>query len=109
MIGLAISPERSAVEDAIDAHRCDVVNDDVIDVTWLNQLCDGAGEPLPRTRALTAILLEMGYSRISKNKVKIYKTTKNHYVWFKGDEAAALEAVKRFHKDVEIGSDDCPF
>ena len=109
MLNLAISPERSIVEDAIDLNRCDVINDTVVDVTWLNELCVGEGQDLPKTRALSAILLEMGYSRISTRKLKISRTAKMHYVWFKGDEEAARNAVRRFHKDVDIDPHEPPF
>jgi hypothetical protein len=61
MVSLAVSPERSMVEDVLDRHACRVIGDQVIDVTWLNRLVEGEGDEMPKPRALSAILLEMGY------------------------------------------------
>lgn len=101
MINMAISPERELLEDAIATHECAVINEDVLDVTWLNELCEMEGTHLPNARALSAILLEMGYRRISNRKIKIAKNRKNHYVWFgaRNDENSAKNLVKEFHDD----------
>jgi hypothetical protein len=99
MINMAISPEREMLEDAITMHECDVINENVLDVTWLNELCEIEGTHLPNGRATSAILLEMGYRRINDRKIKIAKNRKNHYVWFgaRNDEKSARDAVKNFH------------
>lgn len=104
MMAVSTSPERLAVEDAIAEHDCDVINSEVIDVTWLNELCKMAGSDLPNGRALTAILLEMGYEQIEGKRVKIRKTNKLHYVWVKGADRALEEIKKRlrvFHENCE--------
>ena len=101
MINLAISPERQLLEDAIDEHHCAVINDEVLDVTWLNELCKMNDTELPKTRAMTAILLEMGYVQHEKRFVKINKDRRNHYVWMgrNADKDFATQTVKGFHDD----------
>ena len=105
MIALGVSPDRSMIEDAIEQMRCDVINEKVLDVTWLNKLCEGEGAMLPKTRAVSAILLEMGYKQITGRRVKISKTNSYHYAWFKGDETDVKKTILGFHQ----GEDYCPF
>lgn len=105
MIALGISPDRSLIEDAIEQMKCAVINDTVLDVTWLNKLCEGEGIMLPKTRAVSAILLEMGYKQIDGRRIKISKTNGLHYIWFKGDDNEVKNIVRSFHG----GEDDCPF
>lgn len=103
MMNVATSPERLALEDAIAKHHCGVINDDVLDVTWLNNLCRTDGDEIPKTRALTSILLEMGYEQIDKKRVKIAKTGAYHYVWFKGDDdRAVIDLAREFHDGTEL-------
>lgn len=105
MIALGVSPDRSLIEDAIEQMKCAVINDMVLDVTWLNKLCEGEGIVLPKTRAVSAILLEMGYKQIEGRRMKISKTNGLHYIWFKGDDNDVKSIVRSFHG----GEDDCPF
>ena len=110
MMSVATSPERLAIEDAIEKHRCDVINEKVLDVTYLNHLCEVDGDELPKTRTLTAVLLEMGYEQIEKKRVKISATGKHHYVWFKPDFLGAIEkeiAPQEVVRDFHDGT--CPF
>ena len=106
MMSVATSPERLAVEDAIMEHQCEVINSDILDITWLNELCETTGNDMPKTRTLTAILLEMGYEQIEKKRVKVSKTGRYHYVWigaqYSGD-IAPQEVVRNFHDGA------CPF
>ena len=113
MMSLAVSPERSMVEDALEKHRCEVIDDKVLDVTWLNRLCQGEGDEMPKARALSAILLEMGYEQVEGRRVKISKTGGHHYVWRRGcnDETAKM-VVREFHTGQFAGVEpdsDCPF
>lgn len=101
MIALAVSPDRSLIEDAIELNRCSVINEKVLDVTWLNKLCEGEGIMLPKTRSISAILLEMGYKQIDGRRMKITKTSALHYIWFKGDEADVKPTVRDFHAGVQ--------
>jgi hypothetical protein len=105
MIALGVSPDRSLIEDAIDLNRCDVINDKVLDVTWLNKLCEAEGTMLPKTRAVSAILLEMGYRQVTGRRIKVGKTNSYHYVWCKGDEKDVKKTLLAFHQ----GEDYCPF
>lgn len=100
MMDIAVSPERLALEDAIHKHSCDVINDAVLDVTWLNNLCEADGDEIPTKRALTAILLEMGYEQVDGRRVKIAKTGSYHYVWVNGiDPDDGKTKVREFHNN----------
>jgi len=101
MIALGVSPDRSMIEDAIEQMRNPVINDKVLDVTWLNKLCEAEGASLPKTRAVSAILLEMGYKQIEGRRVKISKTNSYHYAWFKGDETDVKKTILDFHQGEE--------
>jgi len=98
MMGLAVSPERRAVEDALVKHECAIIGDKLVDVTWLAMLCDiEGGEGLPRTRTLSAVMLDMGYEQIDGGRVWIGKNKRFHYVWQRGFGGDAKEAVKAYH------------
>ena len=97
MMGLAISPEKRAVEDAIAKHNCGVINDRLLDVTWLSALCDLDNDTLPRTRTLSAILLEMGYEAFPDGRLWVGKSKRYHYIWTKGFSGDACGAVKAYH------------
>lgn len=101
MMQLAISPERSAVEDAIEQFACDVISSDVLDVTWLKSLCDGEGTDLPQTRMLSSILLDMGYRQMDGRRIKISKTKRLHYVWHseKTKSESAKDDVRNYFKN----------
>ena len=104
MMNIATSPERLAVEDAIEKHRCDVINENVLDITWLNKLCEMEGEELPKTRAMTAILLEMGYEQMPGRRLKISSKGAYHYVWVRvQSKIDCAPIVRNFHDG------DCPF
>lgn len=98
MMDIAISPDRLALEDAIAKHECEVINCDVLDVTWLNNLCQLDGDEIPVKRTLTAILLELGYEQVDGRRIKISKTGAYHYVWKKsGSDSDVKEIVRDFH------------
>jgi hypothetical protein len=100
---LSVSDDQLIIEDAIDRHDCACINRQVVDITWLNELCKVDGDELPQTRALTSILLRMGFSPIEKRRVKIGKTGKYHYVW-KGamvSDSTAVQITRDFHEDGE--------
>ena len=113
MKALSVSPERDMVDDAIAANTCLVINDDIVDVTWLNSLVTGMGGELPKTRTLTAILSELGYSPIDIRRVKIGGAY--HYVWEKplrpdGKILDAKKIVRDFHSDKNDGDyENIPF
>jgi len=102
MMSIATSPERLAIEDAIEKHHCEVINANILDVTWLNKLCELEGEELPKTRAMTAILLEMGYEQIPGRRLKISSKNAYHYVWIRAQSVVddCALAVRCFHEGV---------
>ena len=110
MIQASVSPEQCSVEDLINKHECGVVNGQVLDVTWLNELCAIDGEVLPPTRILGHILSDMGYQQIENRRVFVKKTNSQHYVWFKPskktDSDFAKSEVIDFFKN---GLDEVPF
>lgn len=105
MTDVGMSPERLTIEDALSQFECPVINTRLLDVTHLNALCVAEGIELPKTRAMSAILLEMGYEQISGKRLKIQKTGKLHYLWRKpdamDDEAAKVE-VRAYHDDPDF-------
>jgi hypothetical protein len=104
MIEYALSPDRLALEDAISRHTCAVINDQLVDVTWLNRLATAEGDVLPTGTGLSRILLEMGYEAISGRRMRIKKTGTKHYVWLKvGIKKPELikDLVRQFHDSDE--------
>ena len=92
MKALSVSPDWDAIDDAISNNTCEVINKDIIDVTWLNKVIVGQGGELPKNRTASIILSEMGYSPIVGRKIKIYGDG-HHYVWIRGavDDERVLE------------------
>ena len=95
MMDVSISPERSDLEDAISKYSCEVINERLIDVTWLNKQAVMEGDELPKTRAVSAILLEMGYEQIPSRRVKIDR--EYHYLWFAKSKISCSEAKQICH------------
>ena len=105
MKALSISPEWDAVDDAIKNNQCAVINDKVLDITWLAKLIGGNGGVLPKTRAISAILSEMGYSPIQGRKIKISGNSQ-HYVWVRGYQRTEfVEEVKKLVRVYHSGTD----
>lgn len=91
-------PQR-LLEDAIEKHSCSRICKDLLDVTYLNQLCtDGFGNmttPLPKTRAMSGALRDLGYLPIEGGRMKIAGVTR--YIWYNHmhhDDASAREAAR---------------
>jgi hypothetical protein len=102
MVDVSISPERNVVEGCIKRYDCWVINDELIDVTWMSELGRVDDVDFPKTRTVGAILLEMGYEQVEGRRVWISKTRQHHYLWFKPDlikSEAAIKAAKDFHDD----------
>jgi len=101
MTALAVSPEREALEDAIDTHRCSVINENIIDITTLSDYVEmEPGEPLPKGRTLAKILSEMGYEKIEK-RITCNKTRRRHRIWVRPNQhpEALIEEVGAFLND----------
>jgi hypothetical protein len=105
MKALSVSPERDMVDDAIAENTCSVINDDIVDVTWLNNLVRGMGGELPKTRTLSSILSEKGYSPIGGRVVKV--SGRNHYVWVK--HIAPLPEIKKIVREYHSAKNDADY
>lgn len=103
MMNIAVSPERLAVEDMLSQYQCSVVSNDIVDVTYLNDEVVMAGGEMPKTRALSAILLEMGYEQIENRRIKITSKNRHHYIWVRA-QSTDVEKVKKTVRDFhEVG------
>lgn len=94
MMNNSASGERMTIEDAIAHNECAVINEKLLDVTHLNDLCTFEGIELPKSRTLSAILLEMNYEHINKKRIKIKDTNKYHYIWIDSSQISDDEAKK---------------
>lgn len=108
MISYALSPDRLALEDAISRHTCAVINEQMVDVTWLNRLAIAEGDILPVGRTLSSILLEMGYTAIDGRRMRIKKTGTKHYVWIKVGHKLP-ETVKDLMRQFHDSDESLPF
>lgn len=101
MMALAVSPEREQVEDAIDKNRCAVIDDELLDITYLNQCCTMDGDEFPSGRTLSKILSELGYSKCIKRIKRKTAKREMHTVWFGSgyDDELAVNRVTQFHDD----------
>lgn len=111
MIGYSTNSDVDNLQDLIDRHKCEVINNDIVDITYL-AFCietsfDNDDFKLPAAKITQHILLGLGYQKV-KNRIKISKTEnkkeRKHTVWMKNlildDIRIAL--VQNFHKDQEM-------
>lgn len=110
MIGYSANPEVEHFHDLIDKFRCDIINDDIIDLTYLTSLIkmdfDGDNSLLPSAKMIQHILIGMDFQKIT-NRVYIAKGEqkyKKHNVWIKNIEnmASNVLEVQEFHKTCEF-------
>lgn len=108
MKALSVSPDRDLVENFIEEYRCEVINDEFIDITWLNKMVEMSGRLLPKTRTLSSVLSEMGYSPMEGRRVNV-KGSGYHYLWLKGKSDCATNfldevklKLKNFHKEEDF-------
>ena len=101
MAGLSISENRQTLEDLLDKHRCELINDAFIDITELNKLCVYVGDEVPKTRSLSAILLEKGFRQIKGRCFMTYQPRQRHYVWVKEglEDKYAIDKIKEHLDD----------
>lgn len=99
MLEATVSMAQEQIEDAIEKHTCDRINADLLDVSYLNNLCvDGFGNmitPLPKTRALSNTLRDMGFVQVEGRRVKI--AGEYQYIWYnpmKHTSDSAKDAAK---------------
>ena len=98
---LAISGPRQVLEDLLDKHRCGCITKDFIDVSYLNDLCEGLGDEVPKRKGLSSILLEMGFRQMKGRYFRTYKPERKHYMWVKEGKKDewVIEQVKKFLKE----------
>jgi hypothetical protein len=96
MAGLSISENRQTLEDLLDKHRCELINEQFIDITELNRRCVYDGDDVPKTRSLSAILLEKGFRQIKGRCFMTYQPRQRHYVWIKEglEDKYAIDKIK---------------
>lgn len=104
------SEDRMLVDQAIEDHACEIVSDRIIDVTHLNNCVTMEGGDLPQAFQLSRILMDMGYTRIPKKRIKIKGSV--HYIWYReGAQAGAqqvINTVRSWHEKDDDFS-DVPF
>jgi hypothetical protein len=74
-----VGDDEQALIDALEDHACDVISDDLIDTTWLNERALMDGVQLPQGRALGRLLMDRGMAKAGRIKVG----EKHHMVWHK--------------------------
>jgi len=116
MMALSSSPEKIALEDAIEEHDCDVINDDILDITHLQSLVSlDNNDDFPTRRTLSSVLLELGYEPVDR-RFWVKSTRKKHRVWKKShvDDETLINKFDSFHNqdDAKVRfefDEDCPF
>jgi hypothetical protein len=101
MAGLSISEPRQILEDLLDRHRSELINDEFIDTTELNKMCIMGGDDVPKTRSLSSILLEKGFRQIKGRFFRTYKPDVRHCIWIKEglDDEYAINKIKAYLDD----------
>ena len=118
MRNMHVSEDRENVEAALADYVCNIVNENIVDVTYLNQKATMDGKDMPQTSKMAHILSDMGYVQIEGRKVKINRAEGNHTVWYRrgalvppNGEMTSEVAKKRvrefFNRDKDLS--DAPF
>ena len=106
MINLSKNPEVEHIEDLIEKYRCPVINENIIDITYLTSCIklsfDTDGLRLPSQKMMQHILHELNYRRLT-NRINITNTDgtrAKHSVWRNVNVCADSVgvSVKDFHK-----------
>lgn len=74
-----VSDDEQALIDALEDHACEVISDEIVDVTWLNTVTLMDGVQLPTGRALGRLLMDRGMAKADRIKVG----EKVHNIWHK--------------------------
>jgi len=107
MQDLAVTDDHQCVEDAIIEHGCDIINDHLVDVTYLAKLVMLEGGDFPQTNALRKSMVELGYTFCGRsNRLNIPEKTgsakrNKHSFWYKSPEtiATAKQKIAEVHTD----------
>jgi hypothetical protein len=97
MIDLAVSEHRDVLDDLLLKYQDLLINDEFVDITYLNMQCVLNGDELPKTRSLSSMMLEKGYRPIKGRYIYTYAPQRKHYVWVKEGKSDkyAIEKVKK--------------
>lgn len=91
MMAMHISEEDDALADALEKYHGPCINEKLIDLTKLYVECEFDSEiELPKTRTMSHKLVEMGYKKGGRVKVK----GRNHTFWFRPDKVSFEEAKR---------------
>jgi hypothetical protein len=104
------SDDRVAIEEAIEDYRCAIVNENILDVTYLSDAACIDTKELPQKRALANVLRDMGFSQVDGRRIKV--GANHHYVWFKRAQSLDSEGVKAVVREWYASGpdlDDVPF
>jgi len=108
MIDNTANHEGDDIADLIVKYDCPIINDNIVSVTLLQELCKNNGDMLPLTRTISSQLLKLGYQQVAGRRVKINQ--KHHYIWYKPtlNEADTIAKVK-VHQREKDANKDVPF
>ncbi len=98
-----VSDDRQAVEEAVEDHACEIVSASLLDITYLNRCVTMEGGTLPQGRVVAGILRELGYTQVTKKRMKVNGSL--HYVWFNKNAMSDEEAKGRVRKWHEGGEE----
>lgn len=99
MMEASTSSAMIEVKYAIEDYTCDVVNDRIVDITYLAKRYKAANNnlPFPETRNIKAIMLELGY--LSNNdRIAVKGSSERHRYYYKDGENVnnVIDTIKRF-------------
>ena len=96
MVDLAVSESRDTLDELLCKYEGDLINDEFIDVTHLNDLCLLNGDEVPKTRGLSSMMLSKGYRPIKGRCITMTSPRKKHYVWVREGKSDTdmIEKVK---------------
>lgn len=102
-----INDDDDALSDALEKFNGPYINDKIIDVSQLRDECDMDGDiELPKTSALSHKLIEKGFSKLGRFKVR----QKNRTVWYRPNKISKADASAAMRQS-GVGSydPDVPF
>ena len=85
-----VGDDEQALMDAMEDHACEVISDDLIDVTWLNITTLADGVQLPQGRALGRLLMDRGMAKAGR--IRVGET--HHMVWYKPGQDKSVSCPK---------------
>lgn len=105
-VQLSMSESDNLFEDVLSACECEVINDDIVDTTWLSEVAASNGLETPKTRTIKPMMLAMNMKQMSK-RVFIAKRNARHRVWYNPAKYSE-DDVERIMRDFFNGQDVSP-